>query len=311
MDLVVAHKLDISSNMEELAENIKKDIQNKYDIIVTEDSLPETKKLMAEVNKDKNAFKEKYKEFKDEVLAPLVPLDVKAKEIEGYFDNARLALDNQVKNFEKGKLEAIKVIVEKYRDDACLTANITPESIIVTDLVILSAVNVNSKGYSIAKKVSDTIDQRIQFVENQILKAKLEAEEKAKRDREIAENARREAEERARVREAELLAKAEREKQEALLKAEREKADAVSDARKESITINERAGTITKQDAERLREESPKEPIFTDDGKRIFTVTATFEVSAPKQTPTEKIINKLQGMIESAGITSLKKIEVR
>ena len=292
MDLVVAHKLDISSNMEELAENIKKDIQNKYDIIVTEDSLPETKKLMAEVNKDKNAFKEKYKEFKDEVLAPLVPLDVKAKEIEGYFDNARLALDNQVKNFEKGKLEAIKVIVEKYRDDACLTANITPESIIVTDLVILSAVNVNSKGYSIAKKVSDTIDQRIQFVENQILKAKLEAEEKAKRDREIAENARREAEERARVREAELLAK-----------AERDKAEAVERARQE---VKQVPPTI----AENAQVEPIKEPTFTDDVSRIFMVTATFQVEAKASIPKERISAKLKSMIESAGITSLKSIEV-
>lgn len=285
MDLVVSHSLDISSNMEELAENIKKDIQNKYDIIVTEDSLPETKKLMAEVNKEKDEFKKKYKEFKNEVLAPLTPLDAKAKEIEGFYDSARAALDNQVKNFEKGKLEAIKVIVEKYRDDACLTANITPESITINDLVILSAVSTNSKGYTIAKKTSDTIDQRIQAVELQIAKAKLEAEEKAKRDREIAENARREAEERARVREAELLAKAEREKAEAVAKA-------------------------TRADIAPVQEEV-KEPTFTDDGKRIFTVTATFEVSAPKQTPIDKIINKLQGMIEGAGITSLKKIEVR
>lgn len=297
MDLVVAHSLDISSNMEELAENIKKDIQNKYDIIVTEDSLPETKKLMAEVNKEKDEFKKKYKEFKNEVLAPLTPLDAKAKEIEGFYDSARAALDNQVKNFEKGKLEAIKAIVEKYRDDACLDANITPESIVVTDLVILSAVNVNSKGYSIAKKTSDTIDQRIQAVELQIAKAKLEAEEKAKRDREIAENARREAEERARVREAELLAKAEREKQEALLKAEREKEEAIA--------------KVTRAENAPVQEQEVKEPTFTDDGKRIFTVTATFEVSAPKQTPIEKIINKLQGMIEGAGITSLKKIEVK
>lgn len=296
MDLVVSHSLDISSNMEELAENIKKDIQNKYDIIVTEDSLPETKKLMAEVNKEKDEFKKKYKEFKNEVLAPLTPLDAKAKEIEGFYDSARAALDNQVKNFEKGKLEAIKAIVEKYRDDACLTANITPESIVVTDLVILSAVNVNSKGYTIAKKTSDAIDQRIQAVELQIAKAKLEAEEKAKRDREIAENARREAEERAMVREAELLAKAEREKQEALLKAEREKEEAIA--------------KVTRAENAQVQEEV-KEPTFTDDGKRIFTVTATFEVSAPKQTPTEKIIKKLQGMIEGAGITSLKKIEVR
>lgn len=302
MNLEVSHKLDISSNMYELAKSIQKDIKEKFDVIVTEDSLPEAKKLMANVNKEKDDFKKKYKEFKNEVLAPLVPLDITAKEIEGYFDTARAALDNQVKNFEKGKLESIKVIVEKYRDDACLDANITTESITITDLVILSAVNANSKGYSIAKKTSDTIDQRIQAVELQIAKAKLEAEEKAKRDREIAENARKEAEERARVREAELLAKAEREKQEALLKAEqraeKEKENAVEAAKNETLSI--------------LAKEEKKEykPQIIDD-KRVFTVVATFEVLALKTVKDAQIEQKLRSMMDKAGITSLKKVEVR
>lgn len=302
MNLEVSHKLDISSNMYELAKSIQNDIKEKFDVIVTEDSLPEAKKLMANVNKEKDDFKKKYKEFKNEVLAPLVPLDITAKEIEGYFDTARAALDNQVKNFEKGKLESIKVIVEKYRDDACFDANITPESITVNDLVILSAVNVNSKGYTIAKKTSDTIDQRIQAVELQIAKAKLEAEEKAKRDREIAENARREAEERARVREAELLAKAEREKQEALLKAEqraeKEKENAVEAAKNETLSI--------------LAKEEKKEykPQIIDD-KRVFTVIATFEVLALKTVKDAQIEQKLRSMMDKAGITSLKKVEVR
>lgn len=302
MNLEVSHKLDISSNMYELAKSIQKDIKEKFDVIVTEDSLPEAKKLMANVNKEKDDFKKKYKEFKNEVLAPLVPLDITAKEIEGYFDTARAALDNQVKNFEKGKLESIKVIVEKYRDDACLDANITTESITITDLVILSAVNANSKGYSIAKKTSDTIDQRIQAVELQIAKAKLEAEEKAKRDREIAENARKEAEERARVREAELLAKAEREKQEALLKAEqraeKEKENAVEATKNETLSI--------------LAKEEKKEykPQIIDD-KRVFTVIATFEVLALKTVKDAQIEQKLRSMMDKAGITSLKKVEVR
>jgi hypothetical protein len=302
MNLEVSHKLDISSNMYELAKSIQKDIKEKFDVIVTEDSLPEAKKLMANVNKEKDDFKKKYKEFKNEVLAPLVPLDITAREIEGYFDTARAALDNQVKNFEKGKLESIKIIVEKYRDDACLDANITTESITVNDLVILSAVNVNSKGYSIAKKTSDTIDQRIQAVELQIAKAKLEAEEKAKRDREIAENARKEAEESARVREAELLAKAEREKQEALLKAEqraeKEKENAVEAAKNETLSI--------------LAKEEKKEykPQIIDD-KRVFTVIATFEVLALKTVKDAQIEQKLRSMMDKAGITSLKKVEVR
>lgn len=313
MKLAVSHKLDITSNMEELAEKLQEDILKKYGVIVTEDKLQDSKDLMAQVNKDKKEFIDKWKAFKEKILEPFLPLNEKAKKIEGYYDKARLALSNQVDNFEKGKREAIKVIVARYRDDACLKANITPESITINDLVILSAVSTNSKGYSITKKTSDAIDQRIQAVENQILKAKLEAEEKAKRDHEIAENARREAEDRARVREAELLARAEREKVEALQKAEREKAEAVKDARVEAIANNNDDFRVSEERANYLLENAKQvqKPTFTDNGKRIFTITATFEVSAPKQTPTEKIINKLQSMIEGAGITSLKNIEVR
>ena len=302
MNLIVKHSLDISSNMEELAVGIKKDIQTKYDLIVTEDSLPETKKLMAEINKRKADFKSKYKEFKEEVLSPLVTLDAKAKEIEGYFDDARSALDNQVKNFEKGKLEAIRVIIEKYRDYACLKANIDISSITINDLVMLSAVNTNSNGYSIAKKISDTIEQRIQFVENQILKAKLEAEEKAKYEREIAEKAKLEAEEKARQREMEMLARMEREKQEALLKAEREKEEAIKKALYEQ---NMKTAEYEKE------EENNEEKEPTEDGNYVFVANVTFDITAPKNTTIEKITEKVKTVFEEMGISTIRKIYIK
>lgn len=302
MELAVQHKLDITSNMEELAKNIKKDIKEKFDVIVTEDRLPETKKLMAQVNKDKKDFTDKWKSFKEKMLEPLIPLDEKAKEIESEFDSARAALDNQVKNFEKGKLEAIRVIVEKYRDDACLTANITTESIIVTDLVILTAVSTNSKGYTIAKGTSDKIDQRIQAIELQIAKARIEEEEKAKRDREIAENARREAEDRARVREAELLAKAERDKIDALVKAEREKEEAVAKATRVDIAPVQQP----------VLQEEAKEPTFTDDGRKSYSIAFIFGANANPNVPINKVIEKVKSMMLSEiGLEKLKSIEVR
>ena len=302
MELVVRHDLKLEDNMEALEAQIKQDIDLKYNLVVTEDSLPETKKLMAEINKQKDEFKKTYKAFKDAVLAPLMPLDAKAKQIEAYYDDARKALDNQVKNFEKGKLEAIKVIVEQYRDDACLTANITPESITITDLVILSAVNVNSKGYSIAKKTSDTIDQRIQAVELQIAKAKLEAEEKAKRDREISEKARQEAEERAKQREAELIARNERERIEALQRAEREKAEAVERARQEMKQTSAENAQVQKQEV------LPKK---AEDGKVVYQIAFTFEIKTNPNAPIDKVIEAVKNMmLNDTGKENLKKIEV-
>jgi hypothetical protein len=55
-----------------------------------------------------------------------------------------------------------------------------------------------------------------------------------------------------------------------------------------------------------------EEPLPTrEDGKKVFTITATFEILAPTQTRHELITNKLTKMIESAGITSLKLVEVK
>lgn len=121
---------------------------------------------------------------------------------------------------------------------------------------------------------------------------------KAKRDREIADQARAEAEEQARKREAELLAR-----------AEREKAEAVERARSEE---QQKAQSSALSGQNQISQPEPiQDQVITEDGKRIFVVTATFEVKAKSDTSHEKITSKLQSMIESAGITSLKSIEVR
>ena len=303
MELVVRHDLKLEDNMEALEAQIKQDIDLKYNLVVTEDSLPETKKLMAEINKQKDEFKKTYKAFKDAVLAPLMPLDAKAKQIEAYYDDARKALDNQVKNFEASKINAIKELLESYRDLQCESREIDTQSVTVADLVKLTAVNVNKNGYTIAKSTADIIEQRIQAVENQILKAKLEAEEKAKRDREIAEKARLEAEERAKQREAELIARNEREKIEAQQRAEREKAEAVERAKQEmqKSTLAENA-QVQKQEVL---------PTKSEDGKVVYQIAFTFEIKTNPNAPIEKVIEAVKNMMLSEkGQENIKKAEV-
>lgn len=215
--LVINHKLDISSNMDVLATQIQADIEHKYNLVVTEDSVADTKKLMSEINKEKDDFKKKYKEFKNAVLEPFTPLDTKAKEIEKYYEEAREALDKQVKAFEETKREQAKIACISYTKEQCEIKDINFEAITILDLFTkLGSITTTGAISGTAKK---EIDQRIAVVENEILKAKLEAEEKAKRDREIAENARLEAEEKAKQREIQLLANAEIEKQKAVQEA--------------------------------------------------------------------------------------------
>lgn len=257
------------------------------------------------------------------ISEPITTFKSQQNEIEAMFDDGRTKIANQVKKFEANKLEIIGVLVRAYRNMNCQSRSINIDAVSVEDLVMLSAVSTNKNGHSLTKKTTDSIDARIQLVENEILKARLEAEEKAKRDREIAEQARLEAEEKARHREAELIAKAERDKAErdkaeAIIKAEREKAEAVererlrvaAEERKRFDEMNRKV-VETKQQSSAIKEQPVPQPSLIDeDGKIIHVIHARFEVPAPVGVDPQRIANKIKGIIEGAGITSLKSIEV-
>lgn len=323
-ELTVSHEFNLVSNMEEVKASIAETIA-KYDVVVSEDKLPEAKELMATFNKDKKEFSATCKKFIDAISEPITEFKAQQKEIEKMYDDGRAKIADQVAKFEAKKLETIGVLVRAYRNMNCESRSIGIDAVSVEDLIMLSAVSTNKNGYTLTSKTTGTIDARIQAVENEILKAKLEAEEKAKRDREIAEKARIEAEEKARQREIELLAKVEREKQEAIIKAQREQSEAVERERlrverEERIKFEQmnakaiadkpivkQADPIKQEVALPLEDPQPTR----DDGKKVFVITATFEILAPVQTRHEQITNKLTKMIESAGITSLKSIEVK
>ena len=313
-ELTVSHEFNLFSNMEEVKASIAETI-TKYDVVVSEDKLTEAKQLMATFNKDKKEFSATCKKFIDAISEPITQFKISQKEIEKMYDDGRAKIADQVAKFEVTKLEEIKHLVSNYSFEKCKKKNINHESVSVVDLIMLSAVSTNKIGYTLTKKTTDAIDQRIQAIENEILKARLEAEEKAKRDREIADKARIEAEEKARQREIELLARAKREKQEAILKAQRDQAEAVERERlrverEERIKFEQmNAKAIADKQEVSLPLEDPQPT--RDDGKKVFVITATFEILAPLQARHEQITNKLTKMIESAGITSLKNIEVR
>lgn len=291
MQLTINHSLDISSNMEQLAIKIKDDIKEKYDIVVTEDTVTESKKLMAEINKDKDNFKETYKSFKQKVFEPFESLDKKAKEIETYYTDARTAVEQQVKKFEAKKLKQAKEACVAYLLKQTEQKGIDFQAININDLFTQLG-SVTASG-NISTKAKNEIDTRIQKVENEILKAKLEAEEKAKRDREIAEKAKLEAEERARIREAEIIAKAERDKAEAV---ERAKQEAICETGRETVEQNLKDRGI-----------KVEEPKITDDGKVVYKIAFVFEVKAKAGADVNIVADKVRDMMLSEqGLKNLK-----
>lgn len=323
-ELKVTHEFNLVSNMKEVKASIA-EIIAKYDVVVSEDKLPEAKDLMATFNKDKKEFSATCKKFIDAISEPITEFKAQQKEIEKMYDDGRAKIADQVAKFEANKLETIGVLVRAYRNMNCETRSISIDAVSVEDLVMLSAVSSNKKGYSLTSKTTASIDARIQAVENEILKARLAAEEKAKRDRDIADKARLEAEEKALQREIELLARAEREKAQAV-ECERVRVEREERAKFEQINNNlvdptkeknvlgvlNTSGVISDESYINQMGKIDTTELHPTryDGKRVFTITAIFEILAPDRTPYERITAKFQSMIESAGITSLKSIEV-
>lgn len=296
-ELIVTHSLSLESNMAQVKESIAQTIA-KYDVVVTEDRLPEAKELMAQFNKDKKQFSEQCKTFLSAISSPIDAFKAQQKEIERMYDEGRAKIEAQVKAFEVQKLADIKACIIAFRDSACTEKDINPNTISIDDLVKLTAANANKSGYSVSKATAESINNRIALVETEILRARLEAEEKAKRDREIADKAREEAEAKARQREAELLAKAEREK---MLAVEQAKAQAAAEV--------EAKQPVQQPAATAVPTEQPKPtPQPDQDGMITCRVAAYFEVKVKNGVTGESVANVFHKKITEAGFTTLQQV---
>lgn len=289
MELIVKYQAtELVTNFEDVKNEVIKQVE-KYSIDVTDENLKEAKQVMADLNKVKAGISDKYKQYIDSISQPINQLKTEKKELEAIITNGRQKIADEVANYENKKLEVISETINAYKVVICKEKNIEHNAVTIDDLVKLSAVTTNG---SLAKATKEAVDLRVQAVENEILKAKLEAEEKAKRDKEIAEKAKLEAEERAKQREAELLAKAEREKAEAIEKAKIEaKQEAKAEMKNETPT-----------------KEAP--PRQTDDGKMIYTIQATFEVKANVGLDDEVLMIALNNKLKEAGITNCLYMQV-
>ena len=305
MELIVTYEAQtadsqkLTTNFEELKAEASRQVE-KYSINVTDENIPEAKKVMANFNKVKTEIGERYKFYIDKISAPVNQLKAEKKEIEAIITDGRQKIADGVANFENAKLEAIAARIAEYTKSLCDEKELNFERINTSDLIKLSAVTPTG---TLAKATKEAIEAKIQALENEILQAKLAEQEKAARDAEIAAQARREAEERAAIEKAELEAKAAQREAELLARAEREKQEAIERAKAEQATQPSQAF----YDAQREILQKPRE---AEHGKAIYTIRAEFEVKAPANAPHDKLTDKIKEMLAAAGITNLSKIEV-
>ena len=313
MELVVSYEAKtadnqiLTTNFEEIKAGVAMQVE-KYSIEVTDENIPEAKKVMANFNKVKTAIGDRYKFFIDKLSAPINQLKNEKKEIEAIISDGRQKIADGVAAFENAKLEQIAERINEYVKSLCDEKGLNCERINTADLIKLSAVTTAG---SLAKSTKEAIEGKIAALENEILQAKIAEQEKAARDAEIAARTRREAEERAArekalleeraaQREAEILARAEKEKQEAVEQAAREAAER---AKMESEPNN-------KQAFYEAQREVLQKPRDAGGGKVIYTIRAEFEVKAVANASHDKLATKIKDMLAAAGITNLSKIEV-
>lgn len=302
MELIVTYEAKtadnqvLKTNFEEIKAEAQRQVE-KYSINVTEENIPEAKKVMANFNKVKAEIGERYKIFIDKISAPVNQLKAEKKEIESIITDGRQKIADGVANFENAKLEVIAARIAEYTKSLCDEKELNFERINTSDLIKLSAV---TPAGTLAKATKEAIEAKIQALENEILQAKIAEQEKAARDAEIAAQARREVEEKATKEKAEILARAEREKQEAI---ERARIEAKKSATQNLASKNPQAF----YEAQREVLQKPRD---AGDGKAIYTIRAEFEVKAPANAPHDKLTDKIKEMLAAASITNLSKIEV-
>lgn len=305
MELIVTYEAQtadsqkLTTNFEELKAEANRQVE-KYSINVTEENIPEAKKVMANFNKVKTEIGERYKFYIDKISAPVNQLKAEKKEIEAIITDGRQKIADGVANFENAKLEAIAAGIAEYTKTLCDEKQLNFERINIADLIKLSAVTPTG---TLAKATKEAIEAKIQALENEILQAKIAEQEKAARDAEIAAQARREAEERAAREKAEMEARAAQREAELLARAEKEKLEALERAKAEQANPNPQVF----YEAQREVLQKPRE---AENGKAIYTIRAEFEVKAPANAPHDKLTDKIKEMLAAAGITNLSKIEV-
>jgi hypothetical protein len=160
MELVVKKTVEIQHNTQSVKAEIEKQLK-QYDVVVTDDTVKDTKKLMADINKNKQAFSDACKNYLADIEAPVKAFKSEKKEVEGLFIDARLRLSSQVDKFESKKLDEISNIVINAKNVMCNEKGINPDSVSVEDLIKLSAITTTNK---LAKTTITAIENKKYFL---------------------------------------------------------------------------------------------------------------------------------------------------
>lgn len=177
----------LAINFEELRSHLSKELE-RYDVLVTEETLPGAKKLATDLNQTAKAIDDKRKEAVAAVSEPIRQFDEQMKSLVTMCKDGRQKLLDQIKVYEDETREKVRILLKDARDDLWSSHGVRPEfrSAQYDDLVILTALtksgNLAAKQYNELeirivkdKALQDRTDRRLLELENASFRAGLSA----------------------------------------------------------------------------------------------------------------------------------------
>lgn len=117
----------IEYNHEELKAELKKQVEKYNSIVVTEDTVKESKADKAKLNRLKAVLEDKRKEIKKQCLQPYESFEKNIKELVALIEEPIQAIDSQLKEIDsKKKEEKLKEIQKLYQDNIGIFKDLIP-----------------------------------------------------------------------------------------------------------------------------------------------------------------------------------------
>ncbi|HHO42817.1 MAG TPA: DUF1351 domain-containing protein [Epsilonproteobacteria bacterium] len=306
----------IEVNFEEVKAALLKGIK-KYDIIVTQDTVKESKTMATELNKLSGKLDKVRKEKVAEMKQPIDDFTAKMNELKGICQDSRQKILAQVQKFEDEQVEACKDLLDKYLLRQYEKQEVTEEfrKSTIQDLAMLS--NITTAG-SLAKKARDEVEKRV--AENKKLQDKVQMRllslENESYKAGLKEPITKEsighflyADDEEYLSRLQTLIQSELQRQERMQERIRQEEERKAQLEAQKQLQQEREAFEQRQEVQTKSAPAP-EPQIDSDGLQVYRAVATFEFKAKAGIEKEKIANAIKDKLEKAGFTSLVGLEV-
>lgn len=175
----------LSVNFEALKKHLNKELE-RYDVVVTSDSVKDAKALATELNTTKRLIDTKRKEEVAKASEPVKQFDSSMKELVAMCEDGRQKILSQVQRFEDETRELAGKLLDEERTKIRANLNIDPEfyKAEFDDLILITSVTGKGKLTASArtkleqrvaeeKSLQDQTERRLLMLENQSYKAGL------------------------------------------------------------------------------------------------------------------------------------------